>query len=301
MLLLFLLSAFLLPFTSAIPLSKQDVEFLSLPSKLTYDHSGRAGDPPNKYFHESVFHCHYDGRFASHELPEHERNNVLSLLIQSYLASMAEIGVETWLQHGSLLGWWWNQRIFPWDSDIDVQVSAEGIAFMANYYNMTMHSFLPPDERNKSLTRDYMLEVNPNYIDRSREDSLNVIDARWVDVDSGLFIDITALTPNLTAPESGTLSCKDKHDYKEVDIFPLRTSFFEGQPVKIPFNYADILVEEYTDASLVQTVFEQHRFNQETLIWEPIPPIDYSHTNHASHYVDSPAGIRIDHALSQET
>lgn len=25
--------------------------------------------------------------------------------------------------HGSLLGWWWGQKVLPWDTDIDVYVS----------------------------------------------------------------------------------------------------------------------------------------------------------------------------------
>jgi hypothetical protein len=32
-------------------------------------------------------------------------------LIQTYLATFADIGVETWIMHGSLLGWWWNRKV----------------------------------------------------------------------------------------------------------------------------------------------------------------------------------------------
>jgi hypothetical protein len=31
--------------------------------------------------------------------------------MQTYLATIADIGVETWLMHGSLLGWWWNKKV----------------------------------------------------------------------------------------------------------------------------------------------------------------------------------------------
>lgn len=24
---------------------------------------------------------------------------------------MNDLGVETWIMHGSLLGWWWNQKV----------------------------------------------------------------------------------------------------------------------------------------------------------------------------------------------
>ncbi len=37
------------------------------------------------------------------------------------------------------------------------------------------------------------------------------------------------------------------------DVFPLRDSIFEDRPVKIPYNYAWLLEEEYGRAALVRT------------------------------------------------
>jgi hypothetical protein len=60
-----------------------------------------------------------------------------------------------------------------------------------------------------------MLEINPFYKIRDQSDKLNVIDARWVDTDSGLFIDITTVRKNYTHPAgSDVLSCKDGHEYR---------------------------------------------------------------------------------------
>jgi DNA-binding cell septation regulator SpoVG len=91
----------------------------------------------------------------------------------------------------------------PWDSDIDVQVSASTIHFLASYYNMTVHTF---------EGRDYMLEINPQYIDVSMDDDLNMIDGRYIDTETGLFIDITTVRPKEGA--SMTLTCKDSHQYE---------------------------------------------------------------------------------------
>lgn len=49
--------------------------------------------------------------FADHELGYVEKKRVLSNLVQTYLATFADIGVETWIMHGSLLGWWWNRKV----------------------------------------------------------------------------------------------------------------------------------------------------------------------------------------------
>ena len=31
--------------------------------------------------------------------------------MQSYLSTMTDIGVDTWIIHGTLLGWWWNRQV----------------------------------------------------------------------------------------------------------------------------------------------------------------------------------------------
>lgn len=142
------------------------------------------------------------------------------MLMQSYLFSMRDLGAETWIMHGTLMGWWWNRsvsqhetrelplgidcsQIMPWDSDVDVQISASTIHFLASYYNMTMHRF---------HGRNYMMEINPNYVNGSSADLLNMIDGRFIDTETGLFIDMTTLRPKDGFP--GKLTCKDKHQYE---------------------------------------------------------------------------------------
>lgn len=95
---------------------------------------------------------------------------------------------------------------------------------LASYYNMSTFHY-------KTLRlpegRDYLLEVNPNYVNREQTDKLNVIDARWIDTESGLFIDITTVRYNLTHPAGeGILSCKDGHEFR-VGILP-SDGFFQA-------------------------------------------------------------------------
>jgi len=189
--------------------------------------------------------------------------------MQTFLSTMTDIGAETWIMHGTLLGWWWNQKILPWDSDIDVQVSESTISFLAKYYNMTEFHYLLPGVKKG---RTYLLEVNPHYIIRDQRDNLNVIDARWIDTENGLFIDISTVRPDEARRKEGiegALMVKDKHLYLERDIFPLRDSYFEGIHVKIPFEYSRLLAEEYGQKALTTTVFEKHKFNDTSKIWEP--------------------------------
>ena len=213
-----------------------DADFESVRFRFDYkERSGRHGDPEGKYWHESVFHPHYDGRFTDHALPDEYQRSNLTQLMQSYLFSMRDLGAVTWLCHGTLLGWYWNRKIMPWDSDIDVQMTAHSIGFLARYYNLTIH-----DYRNKK----YMLEINPGFKNGTYQDRLNVIDARWIDIDSGLFIDITAVRVK-PGSKGEIMASKDKHEEQTADLFPLRESKFEGLTVNVPNNYMKILGQEY--------------------------------------------------------
>ncbi|KAK2773137.1 hypothetical protein FQN53_004251 [Emmonsiellopsis sp. PD_33] len=159
----------------------------------------------------------------------------------------------------------------PWDTDLDVQVSETTMHFLAKYYNMTEHHFKLPGVHKG---RTYLLEINPHFVIRTQDDWQNVIDARWIDTSSGLFIDITSVRKDYEARKKGrqgALMCKDRHAYLEQDIFPLRDSYFEDMPAKIPFDYTKLLVDEYGPACLTNTDFHDHLFNDTTKAWEPKP------------------------------
>lgn len=73
--------------------------------------------------------------------------------------------------------------------------------------------------------RGYLSEINPHYTVREAEEGLNVIDARWIDTQSGLFIDISTVRKNRTAIKQGvegSLISKDNHHYmvSKNEIFP---------------------------------------------------------------------------------
>lgn len=238
---------------AAVPGVRVDADLLQARRRPHKDMSTREYDPPEKYFHESMFHPHYDGRFAQEALSYHDQNSALKNLVQTYLQTLSDLGVETWLMHGSLLGWWWGKKIMPWDTDVDVQVSEAGIHYLASYYNMSVFNF--GTSRN-SGGRDYLLEVNPHYVNREQTDMLNVIDARWIDTETGLFIDITAVRHNPAHPAGkGMLYCKDGHEFRDTYLYPLRPTMFEGTPAKVPFKYKQILEAEYGTKGLVNTEY----------------------------------------------
>lgn len=250
----------------ALSIFKRDVDFWTVRTRLERSYVYAELDKPGKYFHEATFDKHYDGRFADRPLRYDERQEHLSAAVRAYLSKMHEIGIETWLMHGTLLGWYWNRKAMPWDSDVDVMISESSMHYLASYYNMTMHHFKTPGSEKR---RSYLLEINPHCWE-SGLDQDNKIDARWIDTDVGLFIDVTVLRRNPTSTElSEEMWVKDNHHYAYDDIFPLRDTVFEGTPALIPFAYPDILIEEYGHQALSNGHHEFHYFDADQKAWLP--------------------------------
>lgn len=176
--------------------------------------------------------------------------------------------------HGTLLGWWWGKKILAWDGDVDVQVMSESLGFMGRYYNMSLWNFDTDGRSNDgggalSLGKDgnetqvefgrhgrtYLLEINPYHHlhDGGALSDKNVIDGRWIDTETGLYVDITCLWKAVNHEAgSGILTGKDGHSFREKYIFPLRETSFEGTEALIPSAYMEVLSKEYGSEALIK-------------------------------------------------
>lgn len=148
-------------------------------------------------------------------------------------------------------------QMLPWDWDIDTQVSGATLEHMAKDLNRTTHQYTSLEH---GVSRDYLLDINPAAVERERGDGYNIIDARWIDVRNGLYVDITGLSETHADVQPGILSCKNYHRYRTTDLFPLRESMFEGVPAKIPYAYETILADEYKIEALVTVDFHGYVF-----------------------------------------
>lgn len=212
-----------------------------------------------KYFHEpggSDELGHYDERYFQGPITYGEHLVNLRHLVRSYLSVFRALGIETWLAHGTLLGWWWNGQIMPWDFDLDTQVTASTLQYLGDHYNRTMHEYRYTDASGEEKTKVYLLDVNPYHVERERGDGMNVIDARWIDTSNGMFIDITGLAERDPTKAPGIWACKNNHRYKTTQLYPMRETEFEGVPATVPYSFDSVLVEEYGKKSLVTTKWE---------------------------------------------
>lgn len=145
--------------------------------------------------------------------------------------------------------------MLPWDWDIDTQVSGTSLAYLGEHLNGTIYKYTSA-ESDPPVTREYLLDINPHSVERERGDGLNIIDARWIDIRNGLYIDITGLSETLPDDMPGVWSCKNFHRYKTTDLYPMRETMYEGVVAKVPYAYDSILTEEYQNKALVVTDYE---------------------------------------------
>lgn len=89
-----------------------------------------------KYFHEpgrDDILGHYDIRYFKGIVSDEDRAVSLTHMTRAYLNFFNENNLETWIAHGTLLGWWWNGKVrippslssrsdieLTWNLDIDL-------------------------------------------------------------------------------------------------------------------------------------------------------------------------------------
>ncbi|KAL4809379.1 LicD family-domain-containing protein [Aspergillus unguis] len=219
-----------------------------------------------KYFQEpgnDEIHAHYDSRFFKEPVPKEQRSQVLTQIVHSYFEFFNTNELETWLAHGTLLGWWWNGKIMPWDWDIDTQVSEATLFRLADDFNGTVSQY---NTTNPDAQHSYLLDVNPWARQRANGKGANIIDARWIDMDTGLYIDITGLS-RINKEKPNEWEDKHKHSYMLNDIYPLRASFFEGIAAKVPFRFENVLIDEYKEKALTETHYNHYTWDSEQEEW----------------------------------
>jgi hypothetical protein len=152
--------------------------------------------------------AHFDARFFNDGLYSPDaRQQILSRLLRSWLQLCENSGLISWIAHGVLLSHSYNGLSFPWDDDIDVQMPFRDFSRLAELYN----SSLIIEDPKYGYGR-YYLDITNSITHRTKGNGLNRIDGRFIDVQSGLFIDITALGVSATI-----IPNRYAHKYTAVD------------------------------------------------------------------------------------
>lgn len=229
---------------------------------------------------------HADWRFFRKQLNRTENVETLHRIYRAWSRFTAKEGVISWLAHGTLLGWYWNGLSMPYDQDMDLQMPVAELDRLARKYNNTLIVQDPNDDDRGNGGR-YLLEVSPTYVERQEGNGNNIIDARFVDIETGSYIDLTglAVTPSRFTEEDIQLNekvtlgndtqqqtekrilyaCKHNHLYSGSELFPLRLTLFEGAPAYVPNNYRKILRDEYRNYD--KPDFGNEKYSSDLRMW----------------------------------
>ncbi|RKP29207.1 hypothetical protein METBISCDRAFT_31826 [Metschnikowia bicuspidata] len=222
-----------------------------------------------KYFYEAKIYDtsvgdHYDWRFFSGFLKNSQESvMVLHRLMRSWLSFTRKLGLNTWIAHGSLLSWHFNGLAFPWDDDIDVQMPVQDLLKLSGRFNQS----IIVEDAEEGFGR-FFLDCGTYIASREHGNGDNNIDARFIDIDTGLYIDITALAvsdeeaknfkslipdkvKHLLANNKDinnylqVYNCRNNHFASLEELSPLVRTLYDGELAYVPRNYPTILRKEY--------------------------------------------------------
>mgnify|MGYP001193543916 CR=1 FL=1 len=132
-----------------------------------------------KFFKEIKNKPHLDIRYGKDNLSKNSIHSQLKMLLSETVHIFNTVHIPCIIMHGSLIGWYFGQKMLPWDDDIDIVILDEHREKIK-----TLHGY----QNNKIL-----IEVNP-VIDTIHRDPSNIIEARIICKNTGVFIDVTNLS-----------------------------------------------------------------------------------------------------------
>ncbi len=219
---------------------------------------------------------HFAYPFFKRVISNRERHHVINRLSRAWFQFCMAYDIATWVNWGSLIGWSFNGLNLPYDSDIDVNIPIQDLAWLGRHFNKTILIEDPAIG-----TSRFYFEVDPWYI--TQGSGQNFIDARIIDIRTGIYIDISALSVSNRDPpdnlyeggvhkkeSSVAVNCKNWNWLILDDVLPLRRTLFEGYKALIPKEYNRIMDKKYGHDSYTRTgEYNGHLWDPDTKLWVP--------------------------------
>ncbi|KAI5964578.1 uncharacterized protein KGF55_001647 [Candida pseudojiufengensis] len=248
------------------------LEFLEYSNNHLVDFSDRYFKYPWIYsdiFQGNSHHIAYP--FFKRYISDRERQSILHHMIRNWFQFAEVNGFASWINHGSLLGWAFNGLNMPWDTDIDIQMPIAQLDRLGRNFNRTLIM-----ENPRYGNARYWLEIAPTYIRQGN--GKNFIDARFIDISSGLYIDISALSHTEIPPpideknfkdnlKTMSVHCKNWNWHTLDELLPIRHTFFEGSSVYIPNKVEQPLRNKYGQNALIEYNYHNHNYQSDISLW----------------------------------
>jgi phosphorylcholine metabolism protein LicD len=213
---------------------------------------------------------HYTFPWVKQIISPKERTVVVHHLVRSWFKFCEQAGVVSWFNYGNLIGWYRNSRNMPWDNDVDVQLSISDMDILGKNWNNSLIV-----ENPEVGDRMFWFQTNPYYMQQKDN---QFIDARFIDVKSGIYIDISALWHSGRDPpgefkdiekKESLYHCKHYNWFSHDEIFPLRRTLYEGAQAYAPNKYDAILMKFYGEKSKSATNNYDHNWQPDIGVWVP--------------------------------
>ena len=246
----------------------------------------------SKFFKEKLNNSHLDLQYGkqSNNLNTHAE---LKNILKEFTKICVSKDIKPIVMHGSLIGWYFNRKILPWDNDIDIVLMGKSI-----------NNFKKIDNFEND---DVIIKVNPNSENRGLDQN-NKIDGRIISKKNGVFIDITFLyqslddnfkknifrylsisketkNPYMKANYENKLkymvksisvtddyqytnfvNCKSPHYYDIKHILPLKKETFEDCEIFVPSNVKECLYQEYGH-QVFKPTFKNWKYSSQKEEW----------------------------------
>lgn len=262
---------------------------------------------PEKSFNEAKFlnsdsdrlyGDHHDWRFYNGLTIETDSQViVLHRILKNYLHFCLLNGLVTWIAHGSLLSWYWNGMAFPWDADTDVQMPIRDLHLLAENFNQSLvienigydRDDVKMEDTKFSGMGAYFIDVGNSITHRDSGNGKNNIDARFIDIQTGLYVDITGLSVSsqeapkrydhrlpLNSGELDTTSanrlkkiynCRNRHFSSLDELSPLVKTVVQNEVAHVPLKFGPILYHEYRLKGLISNTHQQNYFLKNLRVW----------------------------------
>lgn len=227
--------------------------------------------------------------FFKRYIGDRERQSVIHHMVRAWFKFAESNDFNSWVNYGSLLGWAYNGVNMPWDTDIDIQLPIAQLDRLGREFNRSLIL-----ENPRYGNAKYFLEISPTYVRQGN--GRNFIDARFIDINSGLYIDISALShSNFKPPQefyqdlspiindlNGEINieqtklrampvhCKNWNWHSLEELLPIRHTWFEGASIYIPHNVSRILTRKYGKTSFTtKSHFADHNYQKDINMWVP--------------------------------
>lgn len=140
----------------------------------------------------------------------------LSSIIRTFQKFTKANGLISWLSHGTLYGYLYNGLKFPWDVDHDLQMPIKHLHYLSQYFNQSLILEDPREGNGR-----YLLDVGSSITVRTHGNGENNIDARFIDIDSGIYIDITGLSVSSDAARKYMAKFVEEEESSDKDFAAL--------------------------------------------------------------------------------